>query len=330
MKQEEIAKVLQISPTTVSRAISGKGRISSETKKQVLDLINQEKDLQQRRKQLTRNICVAIPGGEMISSNTYFSEVLYGVCEALSVIDYNVIVVKSTENDISAIKCVVEEKKADGIILTRSLVNDLALEYLSSINFPVAVAGHTNFQNVISVDVDNEKAAEDLTSMMIAKGYRNFTCIVEELSYVVNRSRRDGFLKAIERNCLARDRQIVYTGAFYPDLLSVITSNVLGKKTDCIICGDDDIAVKVMSWLTNEGYRIPNDVAIASCYNSSTLNVITPAITAVDVSARKVGSMLGKQIVSLVEGKQTQIKTEIDYNILLKKSTNRIISPVLK
>lgn len=323
MTQDEIAKLLNLSKTTVSRAISGKGRVSEDTRKKVFELINREKRVLEAGT-LTRNICVAIPGDEMINSNTYFSEVLYGVCEALSLIDYNVIVVKTTENDISSIVKVVEEKKADGIILTRSLEHDRALEYLSSINFPAAVAGHTTLSNVISVDIDNGKAMEEMTSLLIAKGFKNFTCIVEDLNYMVNITRKNGFLKAIERNGLNKDRQFLHTGSFNPDLLNVISSNVMSRKTDCIICGDDELAVRVMSWLKNEGYRIPMDVAIASCYNSPTLNVLVPSITAVDVSARNVGSTLGKQIINLIEGRPYSEKIVVDYDILIRKSTSRI------
>jgi len=324
MNQGEVAKILGISKTTVSRAVSGKGRVSEDTRNRVLELLNKSQIKTPKQGEATKNICVAIPGEEMISSNTYFSEVLFGVCEALSINDYNVIVVKSTDTDISEIKRVVEEHKADGIILTRSLEHDAALEYLSSINFPVAVAGHTHYNNVMCVDIDNEKASEELTMLMIAKGYKRFTCIVEDMNYVVNKSRLDGFLRAIEKKELPLDRQYIYTGAFNPDLLHVISGNVLSKKTECIICGDDEIAVKVMSWLKNEGYRIPTDVAIASCYNSYTLNVLVPAITAVDASARNVGSMLGKQMINLIEKKPYQMKFDVDYDILLRKSTNKL------
>lgn len=325
MNQEEIAKALNLSKTTVSRALSGKGRVSGKTRERVLEFIDrEEKKKAIEEGGLTRNICVAIPGDEVINANSYFSDVLFGVCDALSLVNYNVLVVKITENDISAIENVVKEKKANGIILTRSMEHDRALNYLSSINFPSAVAGHTSHDNIISVDIDNEKAMEELTSLLIAKGYRNFTCVVEDLHYMVNINRRDGFNKAIEKMGLSKDKQILYTGTFNPDVLPMIASNVLSKKTDCIICGDDELAVKIMSWLKNEGYRIPMDVAIASCYNSPILNVLVPSITAVDVSARSVGSTLAKEIINMIEGRTYNKKIEVDYDILMKKSTNRV------
>ena len=75
--------------------------------------------------------------------------------------------------------------------------------------------------------------------------------------------------------------------------------------------------------LLAEGYRIPRDIAIASLYNSPTLNVLVPAVTTVDVSARMVGNMIGKQMIQLLQGKEYQKKTMIDYEILIRASTYR-------
>ncbi len=323
MKQEDIARALGLSKTTVSRALSGKGRISDGTIQRINDYIENEGRRKKFVPSLSRNICVAIPGDRYINSNPYFSECLYGVCDAVSLLDYNVMVVKATENDISEIVKVVEEKKADGIILTRSFEKDKALEYLCTTDFPVAVAGRCAFDNVISVDMDNEKATKELTSLMIAKGFKRFTVIIEDLNYRVNKARYNGFVNALNKKNIPIEKQFIYTGKFYMDLLKTVTSNILSNKTECIICGDDEIAVKVMSWLKNEGYRIPKDVAVASCYNSPTLNFVVPAITAIDVPTRTVGATLGKQMINLLEGVPYNKNVDVDYEILIRKSTGK-------
>ena len=321
MKQEDIAKALGLSKTTVSRALSGKGRISEKTIKCINEYIERENRKPVIRDTLTKNICVALPGDGMMSGNTFFEECLYGACEAASELDYNVIVVKSTESDISQIRKVVEENKADGFILTRSLENDNALKYLSSINFPVAVAGHCDFDNVIRVDVDNEGAARELTGLMIAKGFRRFTAIFGDLNYKVNGSRREGFMAAIADNGLAIGNQFIYSGVVHNEQLNTIANGILGNKTDCILCGDDETTVKVMSWLKNEGYRIPKDVAIASMYNSTVLGALTPMVTAVEVPAKSIGNTLSRQLIACLEKQNFSLNTEAEYEILLRKST---------
>lgn len=321
MKQNDIADALNLSKTTVSRALSGKGRIGESTKKRINDYIEAEKRKERAAREDSMNLCVAIPGEENISSNSYFSECLYGVCEAAGGKNVNVLVVKYTENDISEIVKAVEKKSIDGIILTRNTEHDKALTYLLNEKFPVAIAGHCLSEKAIQVDIDNERAAEELTGILIKRGYRKFTTIIEDLEIKVNQSRYDGFLEALNKRNIPFEKQTVYTEKLNSNILSSIADNVLNRKTDCIICGDDEIAVKVMSWLKNEGYHIPKDVAIASFSNSTTLGVVIPAITAIDVPARTVGAVLGRQMINRLEGRAFTQKTEVDYEILVRKST---------
>lgn len=78
---DDIAKELGISKTTVSRAISGKGRLSAETRTRVLDFIEKHnyrpnavaKSLAQNR---TNNIGLILPGGEELSGADFSSNVL--------------------------------------------------------------------------------------------------------------------------------------------------------------------------------------------------------------------------------------------------------------
>lgn len=326
MKQEDVAKALGLSKTTVSRALSGKGRVGKATR----DRVNEYMETVNREERMklsfgpTKNLCVVIPGDRYISGNTYFSECLYGICESASTMDYNVFVIKGTENDISEIVKVVEERKADGIILTRSLENDRALSFLCGIDYPVGVAGHTDFENAISVDIDNKAAANELTSLLISKGFKNFALVVDDLNFKVNKSRYEGMSDAIKQWDTNKEKQFIYTGRFTPELLERLSDNIINDKTECIICGDDEITVKIMSGLTNEGFRIPRDVAVASCANSPTLNALTPTVTAVDVPARMVGAELGKQMICCLEGRPYNRETLLDYEILIRKSTNRV------
>lgn len=66
---------------------------------------------------------------------------------------------------------------------------------------------------------------------------------------------------------------------------------------------------------------MPKDIAIASLYNSSSLNCFSPSITAVSVPARQVGIRMGTQMIHCLEGEKYAQKSMMDYEILLRKST---------
>ena len=326
MTLEDIARELGVSKSTVSRALSGKGRIGEQTRQRIREYAQGYGDGRQQEREKdkrTGNIGVSFPDDILMSGSQYFFECLLGIYEATALLDYNVLITVGTAQDISGIKSFVEEEKVDGIILTRSMEDDRALRYLAERNFPTGVTGLCDFDNIIQVDTDNEGAAEALTSLLIGKGFRRFGLVLDDMTYHVNRSRYEGFCKAIMKNGLQKDKQAIYMGKFRKELLNSIIDDMVSRKEECVISGDDCLCISLLSQFLAQGYRIPRDIAIASLYNSEALNSFVPTVTAVDVSARMVGNVIGKQMVQYLRKKEYQKKTMIDYEILVRTSTYR-------
>ena len=64
------------------------------------------------------------------------------------------------------LQSLVESNRVDGMLLTRALEDDRALQYLSQVNFPTALTGTCRYDNIIQVDTDNEGAAEKMTTLI--------------------------------------------------------------------------------------------------------------------------------------------------------------------
>ncbi len=325
MTLEEMARELGVSKSTVSRALSGKGRIGTDTRRRITDYAK----MQEGEKRLsghaqtvsTHSLGVVLPADVYLNGGPYFQACMLGICETSTFLDYDVLITTGTASDVSGIRALVEKKKVDGIILTRSLEDDRALKYLTEVGFPVGLTGMCDHDGVIQVDTDNEGAAENLTSLLIGKGYRRFALIVGSMEYMVNKSRHKGFCNALLKNGISPDKHALVTDPAKMDLLDGVIHDLIDRKVECIVCGDDVICTRVMSNLQAEGYRIPRDIAVASLYNSPNLNCFTPSVTAVNVSARPVGNMISKQMINCLAGREYQAKTIMDYEILMRKST---------
>ena len=189
-----MASELGVSVSTVSRALTGKGRISENTRQRIVTFAK-EYELgkeQEKGSSRTGNLGVILPADVYISNEPYFQECIIGICETATILDYDVLIATATANDIKSIQTLVEKKKVDGIILTRSMKDDKAIQYLKEQNFLIGITGDTNQEGIIQVDIDNEEAAETLTSFLIGEGYRKFAFITETFDYVVNKSRYKG------------------------------------------------------------------------------------------------------------------------------------------
>lgn len=326
MTQEELAKKLGVSKSTVSRALSGKGRIGKATKERIQSAVVQYgmDKYSKNKEESTGNIGVVIPEDAYTSGNPYFQDCLLGICETAMIKNYNVLVTIGMINDISSIQMLVEEKKVDGIVLMRTLEDDKSLKYLTDVHFPVGITGLCEYEDVIQVDIDNKGASESLTSYLIGQGCKKFAFIGENLFYRVNQSRYDGFCNAIEKGGLSKEDQFFYIGSLKKEFLDIIINNIIEKKVECIVCCDDGICTQIVSKLQVQGCKIPEDMRVVSLYNSANLSCFSPSITAVNVEAKGVGNIMGVQMINFLTGQKYEKKTMIDYEILFRKSTARV------
>lgn len=323
MTLEEIAADLGVSKSTVSRALSGKGRIGEDTREKIKKYVSEQKDVVriERQQMDTHNIGVVLPVDVYRGGGAFFQDCLLGICEAASYYDYNVLLTTGNMHDLYGIQTMVENQRVDGIILTRTLEDDRYLEYLSDMHFPTALTGSCKYEGIIQVDTDNGAAAEKMTSLLVSRGYRKFALLLKDMGHSVDRSRHDGFCKALLKSGIPGKDQIFYSGKLKMEFLDSIIGSMTSRKVECVVCGDDEVCTMVTSKLQAEGYRIPKDIAVASLYNSSNLDCFSPAITAVNVAAGRVGNTVAKQMIQYLQGKQYEMKTIVDYDILFRKST---------
>lgn len=320
MTMEEIAKDMGVSRSTVSRALSGKGRIGEDTRARIKEYADRQLEIQNKT---TNNIAVVLPTDAYTTNAPYFQECLLGISEVAMALQYHILVTAGILNDVRDIRQLVEEHRIDGIILLRGVENDRILKYLTAKHFPTGLTGSCDYEEVIQVDADHYQAAASLMSVLIGQGYHKFAFVAGDMQYRVNQNRSDGFCAAIKQYGLDMDRQCYYTDFRYSEPIENHIRDMIEKRVECIVCADDVICTRFMSCLQAQGYRIPDDIGIVSLCNSANLECFTPAVTAVNVSARQMGNVIGRQMINRLRGESYNAKTTLNYEILLRKSADK-------
>ena len=141
---DDVARALGISKTTVSRAISGKGRVGSSTRDKVMEFIekyNYRPNVSAKAlaSQRTYNIGVVWPDDYNAVDLPFFQRCMIGMNEVTAGNGVDIIVSLINGDDISGLKRLVENRKVDGIILTRTLVDDIPAAYLKKSGLPFVV-----------------------------------------------------------------------------------------------------------------------------------------------------------------------------------------------
>ena len=235
---EDIARELGVSNTTVSRAISGKGRIGQATRNRVLAFIKEHdyrpnvvaRGLAQRK---TYNIALLMPKDYVATEFLFFKDCMNGICEVASAHDYDIIISMVDGEDVSQIERLEANRKVDGIIVSRAVVSSKIQKYLKNCREPFVLIGPTSDPDVPFVDNKNQEAGKELTSILLMKGMRHLALLGGNESYNVTGSRYQGFLDAHQELGIPVDKNLIFMIA---DILLVV-SDAVGGGIDHLVVG---------------------------------------------------------------------------------------------
>ncbi len=322
----DIAKALGVSKTTVSRAISGKGRISEETIQRVNRYIEKHnyrpnsiaKSLAESK---SYNIGFVMPKDYGITDLPFYQKCLWGISQVAMDNDYDVLVTIVSDNDISQLSRVVTNNKVDGIILGRTSSENTIEQFLRSKNVPFVTVGSSVDSTVLQVDNDHESACCDLMTKLLKSGIRDIALIGMDTKYIVNRNRYHGYRRAFENLDLQIHEDRIYLSKITAAEVEEAVDDILKKDIECIVCMDDEVCTKVLNKLNRDHIRIPEDIKVASFYNSNTLGYSPVKITAINFDETKLGQVSAKMLFDQINKEEPIKKVLLGYEIDLREST---------
>lgn len=322
----DVAEALGVSKTTVSRAISGKGRIGKETRERVLAYIEEHdykpnviaKGLAQSK---TYNLCVVMPGDYDVVDLTFFQECLFGIQEIAGIMEYDILLSICKINDISSLERIIANHKVDGVVLMRTFVVDPQVEFLLQKRVPFVTIGSSNYKGVIQVDHNHKSACKELTSIILLKQFEKVALIGGDETHIVTQSRLRGFREAYVKMGKTVDESLLFLSLDNNILVDKTVKEVLDRKVDCILCMDDAVTSRVLKSLREMHINVPHDVRVASFYNSTVLENNVPSITSLSFDAKELGMVACRTLLDLIEGLEVKTRTLLPYEVVLKEST---------
>ena len=323
---DDIARELNISKTTVSRAISGKGRISRETTERVRQFISEHnyhpsaiaKGLAQSK---TYNIAFAMPGESKFVDLPFFQKCMWGITACAAEHDYDVLLCMLDENDTSGLERLVINHKVDGVILGRTYENALSEKYLTQQGIPFVTIGTSSLAGTVQIDNDHTAACRELTSVLLNAGYRRLGVIGGRTEHIVNKNRLTGFKEAFAGTGISPDENLIITGSSDPEFVEPALDKLIDRHAECIVCTDDSVCSIVLNRLSALGYLVPANMRVASFYSSSVLEKSKPSITSLEFDAVQAGRMGCERLLDLIAGEVVEEMTLLGYTIRMGEST---------
>jgi DNA-binding LacI/PurR family transcriptional regulator len=326
MTMNDIASELGLSKTTVSRAISGKGRIGKETRDRILGCIREkgyEPNQVARALAVSRtyNIGVAIPDEKSGGDAQFFSDCLVGVTKAAVSRDYDTFLVVVSDDDMAGLERIVRNRKADGIIVTRMSTQDGIIPYLQKSELPFILIGTDENSDILQIDTNQKEGCRELTMHLISSGCRKIALMAGCKSRPVDFMRYNGYKDAFVEAGIEFDESLVWWNA--ADSCSESVKQALDAGADGIACTDDMICSAVLECLSAENVRIPEDVQVVSFYDSEEIASCQVPVTALHIDSFDLCMRAGNLLIDEIEGCRPERKNTAEYSVIYRNSSRR-------
>ena len=297
----QIAQALGVSKTTVSRAISGNGRISAATRQRVLDYV---KEHNYTPSMMTRGLVKRCSYNISLVISTQFSDfelpflrkVMRSVYQVAGDSDYDVLLTLVDENETRPVERLLDNRKIDGLILTRTLERDPLIPLLKARKVPFVAIGQPEDDQVLSVDHDQVGGCREMTSLLLMKGMKHIALLGGSMLYTVNQSRLEGFRQAYVKMGQKIDENLLFLELESDDLRMEAVQQAVERGADCILCMDERLAQLTLNMLKQLNLRVPQDIRLASLYDNENLVNTVPPISAVQFNADILGLKATQQL----------------------------------
>lgn len=317
----DIARICQVSRTTVIRALNNQGRISEETKQRILSTA---KELGYRPDLLARGL---VKGKTMYIGvvvydvrNQYFAQMLSAIEKEAQLRGYciNITLHGKDRNKERQLLQRLADYRMDGLLLSPVNSGQEFSDFLESLGLPLVILGNKVSDKIPFVGIDERQAAREAAEKIIRAGYEKivFVCppLAEETkaNIYTHQERKEGFSYVMETNPLIESQ--VISGSHYVKEAEEIIENA--KKKTAFFCSGDVYALELMKRFKGKGFKAPSDYGIMGFDNIDFLEYLSPRLSTIYNSVEEVAKKAVELLLDKIEGKEIPGKILADYKMI--------------
>src|SRR6201996_8617219 len=312
---KDIAKALQLSVSTVSKALRGSHEISEETKKQVIAYAREHNYkpnpiAQSLKRGRSKSIGVIVCNID----NNFFSQVINGIESVARQKDYNVIITQSQESYEREVANSehLSSRSVDGLIISLSAEtkNVDHLIKLHEKGLPMVFFDRVTDEIAThKVIANNFKGGYEATRHLLQQGFTRIAHITSPNSLSITHERFEGYKKALEDAGLKPDPKYIKFcphGGMIPEETRQALSELLQLKNrpDAIFTASDRLSTTTLSLLRKMQIEVPQQIALVGFTNSISADIFNPSLTAVVQPALEMGQQITELLIQLIETKR--------------------------
>ncbi|MDR0574942.1 MAG: LacI family transcriptional regulator [Tannerella sp.] len=327
---KDIAAQLNISKSTVSRALAGDNNVSAETRDKVMALAN---ELGYKRNELAANLrhnqsrTIGIIVPEMLTP--FFLYVIISIQKVLNENGFKVIITQSHE-DIQAESYnlqLMDDYRVDGIIMSICHKEQNVKEYirLEKKGIPIVFFDRVPPDMYASkVIVNDYLKSFFMVERLIRSGRKRIVHLAGPDRIPNTAERKRAYKDALAKFKIPYDPELVIDGENERSEGERVIRIFLKKNIpfDAIFCFGETLAIGALNYLQSEGIKIPEDVAICGFSGTYLGTIVTPQLTAVQQPFEEMGRVSAELMIERLNNPDAPCQTiTLDAEMVIRQST---------
>jgi LacI family transcriptional regulator len=328
---KDIAKALNLSPSTVSRAMKNHPAISADTRELVqayAEAHRYKPNPLAMQLRTNRNTTIGVIVPEIV--HYFFSTVLAGIQQEAEGDGYHLLFCHSNEDyerEVRSVETLLEARVC-GILASQSKTTEKFDHFQEIVDNDVHLVFFDRICTGINTDkvvVDDYAGSFNAVEHLIGTGCKRIAFLGSSPSMPIANNRRMGYEDALRKNKLPIDTNlsricdtIEMAREVVPELLK------LNPVPDAFFCINDEVAAYCMQMVKTAGYKIPDEISVCGFTNSYITELTDPTLTTVDQHGFEMGQVAARLLINRIEGKETKqgvVSRLIKTDLVIKGST---------
>lgn len=332
----DIAREAGVSIATVSKVINNKAHVSPDTRKRVLQVMEQlhytpNASAANLARRTSKNVLYADRFYKGLPyENPHMFDIICGVSHELSRKGYRLSLLNLDscgKKPEAALEEAILSRVADGIIVSSAFVTARMERLLLKHDFPQICIGEPQFDTILSwIDTNNTLSSNLAVEHLVSTGCRTLAFMGGREEDRIFMDRLRGFRTAMERRGMeVKEEYITYNP---PDVEAIFQSAAalleLPVPPDGIICTNSLMAVGTMRAIQAKGLEIPGQVSLIAFDDHPYSPMVSPQPTIIDIDLFSLGVHAGNLLLKKIRDPAMLVQTYTALPRLLLRGTTRV------
>lgn len=311
---KDVAKQLNLSITTVSRALDGYEDVAEGTRQLVVKTAQEmgyipNQAARQLRRRRTDTVGYILPTDKPRFADPFFAEFTAGLGDETAANGFELLVSTAPPRgqvEQQIYQRWVHGRRVDGVVLNRLHLNDWRVQYLREAQFPfVTLERPRHSHDYPSLEMNGRHWFQVVIDHLVSLGHQRIAYIGAAPDLIIQEDRFHGYQDGLEQHGLAYDASLVVEADLTSEGGYRATERLLisADPPTAIACVDDMTAIGVLHAARDLGRIVGQDLAVAGFDGIDGFEHTQPPLTTINVPVYRIARRLVQMLITQITGK---------------------------